>query len=49
MKLPTVNHRYRMIHGVPRGLLGRLSRLGGAAQLALLSLLGACAVLFELL
>ncbi|MCC9204652.1 hypothetical protein [Arthrobacter sp. zg-Y769] len=49
MRLPTVNHRNWMIHGVPRGLLGQLSRLGGAAQLALLSLLGAGAVLLELL
>ena len=51
VRLPSVNHQSwnRMIHGVPRGVLGRLARLGGAAQLALLSLLGASAVLLELL
>ena len=51
VRLPTGNHESwnRMIHGVPRGVLGRLSRLGGTAQLALLSLLGASAVLLELL
>lgn len=49
MRIPTINHRGWMIHGVPRGLLGRLSRLGSVAQLSLLSLLGASAVLLELL
>ncbi|MDK1276748.1 MULTISPECIES: hypothetical protein [unclassified Arthrobacter] len=44
-----MNHRHWMIHGVPRGLFGQLSRLGSAAQLALLSLLGASAILLELL
>ncbi|MCC3271389.1 hypothetical protein MUK71_09260 [Arthrobacter zhangbolii] len=47
--MPTINRPGWMIHGVPRGLLGRLSRLATAAQLSLLSLLGAAAVLLELL
>jgi len=44
-----INRPGWMIHGVPRGLWGRMSRLGTAAQFSLLALLGACAVLFELL
>ena len=47
--MPTVNRPGWMIHGVPRGLFGRLARLGSTAQLSLLFLLAACAVLLELL
>lgn len=47
--MPTVNRNGRMIHGVPRGLLGKVSRLGTAAQVSMLCLLAAAAVLLELL
>lgn len=49
VRMPTVNRRGWLIHGVPRGLFGRLTRLGSAAQLSLLSLLGASAVLLQVL
>ena len=49
VRMPTVNRPGWMIHGVPRGLFGRLARLGSTAQLSLLFLLAACAVLLELL
>lgn len=49
VRIPTVNRRGWLIHGVPRGLFGRLTRLGSAAQLSLLSLLAASAVLFQVL
>ncbi|MDK1327874.1 hypothetical protein [Arthrobacter sp. zg-Y1143] len=49
MHIFKVNRPGWMIHGVPRGLLGRLARLGNAAQLSLLVLLAGCAVLCELL
>ena len=49
VRIPTINRPGWLIHGVPRGFFGRLARMGAAAQLSLLSLLGATAVLLEVL